>query len=71
MSLFLYFILVLDSTTSKGLSADRAAQCVLEAIALKDRERIIASPTHHVAVYLKLLAPSLIDWALRKRAKSN
>ncbi|XP_003387672.1 PREDICTED: dehydrogenase/reductase SDR family member 7B-like [Amphimedon queenslandica] len=62
---------VLDATTSNGLSAERAAQCVLEAIALKERERIVASPIHHVAVYLKLLSPSLLDWALRKRSKSN
>lgn len=70
-SLVCLYCTVLDKATSQGLSPDKAALKVLESIALRERERTLASPMHHAALYLKLLSPSLLDWMLRKRAKSD
>lgn len=61
----------MDKTTSQGMFPITAAKLSLEAIALEERERVIASPLHQGALYLKLIWPTLLDWLLRKRAKTN
>lgn len=58
---------VMDDTTSRGMPPHRAAQDILKAMARGERELILAKPTHRVAVYARVLCPSLLDWVLRHR----
>ena len=58
---------VMDPTTSKGMSPRRAAQAVLEGVAWGRRELVLAKPAHQVALYLRVLWPSLLDWVLQRR----
>lgn len=62
-------IIVTDITTSQGMSAEQAAYYSLEAIASKERETIVAKPLTQLALYLKFIWPTALDWILRKRAK--
>lgn len=57
----------MDPTTSKGMSPRRAAQAVLEGVAWGRRELVLAKPAHQVALYLRVLWPSLLDWVLQRR----
>jgi dehydrogenase/reductase SDR family protein 7B len=60
---------VTDTTTDRGMSPDAAAQKVLEAVALCEREAVISGSIDWLALYLKLVWPSGLDWILKKRAK--
>ena len=60
-----------DPNTARGMDPADVAHRIMTAIATEKRELIIAKPHHHLAVYLKLFSPSLLDWALRKRSKVN
>jgi hypothetical protein len=51
------------------MSPDAAAQKVLEAVALCEREAVISGSIDWLALYLKLVWPSGLDWILKKRAK--
>ena len=65
---------VMDDTTMRGMPPLQAAQLVLEAVAEGRRELVLASPIHKLAVYLRVLWPSLLDWMLtrkRKRASND
>ncbi len=58
-----------DPTTARGMPPHRAAQAILEGVAWGRRELVLAKPAHQVAVYLRVLWPSLLDWVLRRRAQ--
>jgi hypothetical protein len=46
------------------------AALALDAIARKDAQIVIADDVSaHVAVYIKRLAPHLLEWIMRNRAK--
>lgn len=60
---------VTDTTTAKGMSAEFAAQQITQCIAAKGRSLVLATPIHHLALYLSFLWPSLLDWILQKRAR--
>ena len=66
--LHLYPFTVTDATTLHGMTPQYAAQQILQAIASKQHEVTVASPLHKMAVYLRVLSPSLLDWILRLRA---
>lgn len=57
----------LDGSTARGMSPQSAAQRVVQAVSLGERELILASPSHHAAVYLHLLLPFLLDRILQLR----
>ena len=68
--LFLCIVsVVTDHNTMLGMPAEKAAYKTLEVIARQERESIIAKPLNHLAIYIKMFLPSLLDWILRKRAK--
>jgi dehydrogenase/reductase SDR family protein 7B len=60
---------VTDVTTAKGMSPEYAAQQILQCIAEGGRSLVLATPTHHLALYLSFFWPSLLDWILQRRAK--
>ncbi len=60
---------VLDKNTANGMRAEDVAKAILEGVAEKRRDIILASPVHKFALYLNLLAPSLLDYVLRIRQK--
>ena len=60
---------VTDRTTARGMSAEYAAQQLLQCIAAGGRSLVLATPTHHLALYLAFFWPSLLDWVLRQRSK--
>lgn len=62
---------VTDTNTAKGMDPADVAHRVMMAVATGNRELIIAKAHHHLAVYLKLFFPSLLDWTLKKRSKVN
>ncbi len=53
----------------QGLTTENAAHHILEVIARQERESVICKPLNHFALYLHVIAPSVLDWVLRKRAK--
>lgn len=59
---------VTDATTLHGMTPQYAAQQILQAIASRQHEVTLASPLHKMAVYLRVISPSLLDWILRLRA---
>ena len=58
---------VTDANTSHGMAPHWAARVILQAIAEERRELILAKPIHHLAVYLRIMFPSILDWILRQR----
>ena len=62
---------VMDPTTSRGMPPRTAAWAVLESVAWGKRELVLASPIYQLAVYLRVLAPSLLDWILQRRQEKN
>ena len=60
---------VVDATTAKGMDPHDAAKVILHAVASRQREVILAKPFHHLAVYMNLLCPSVLDWVLKKRSQ--
>lgn len=58
----------MDATTAHGMSPDLVADQILEAVALKQRDLVIASPQHHLALYLATIAPVLMDKILQFRS---
>ncbi|KAL5473069.1 hypothetical protein EMCRGX_G027510 [Ephydatia muelleri] len=56
---------VMDATTAQGMCPDFVAERILEAVALKQRELVIASPHHHLALCLATVAPGLMDRILQ------
>jgi len=58
----------MDATTHHGMTPQYAAQQILQAIASQQHEVVVASPLHRMAVYLRVLSPSLLDWILRFKA---
>ena len=65
----LFSFSVTDRNTAKGMSAEYTAQQLLQCIAAGGRSLVIATPTHHLALYLSFFWPSLLDWILQKREK--
>lgn len=57
----------MDPSTAGGMPPHRAAWAILEGVARERRELVLAKPMHQVAVYLRVLCPSLLDWILRNR----
>ena len=53
----------------QGLTTESAARHILEVIARQERESVMCKPMNHFALYLNIIAPSVLDWILRKRAK--
>jgi len=51
----------MDATTHHGMTPQYAAQQILQAIASQQHEVVVASPLHRMAVYLRVLSPSLLD----------
>ena len=64
----LFSFTVMDTTTLHGMTPQYAAQQILQAIASQQHEVIVAAPLHRMAVYLRVLSPSLLDWILRFKA---
>ncbi len=62
---------VTDASTARGMEPADVAHRVMTAVATNKKELIIAKAHHHLAVYLKIFFPSILDWALRKRSKVN
>ncbi|CAI8008624.1 Dehydrogenase/reductase SDR family protein 7-like, partial [Geodia barretti] len=60
---------VLDPTTAKGMSPEYVAVKILYTVAEGGRSLVVATPTHHLALYLSFFWPSLLDWVLQQRAK--
>ena len=60
---------VTDGTTARGMSAEYAAQQIMQCIAAGGRSLVLATPTHHLALYLSFFCPSLLDWVLQQRQK--
>lgn len=60
---------ILDKNTANGMSAEVVAKAILEGVARKSRDIVLASPVHKLAIYLNLLVPSLMDHLLRIRQK--
>lgn len=63
------FLSVTDPSTSRGMAPQWAAQQILSAIALQERELVLAPAHHRIAVYLRLLCPALLQQALQLRSK--
>ena len=61
----------MDPSTAHGMTPQRAARAILEAVAWERRELILAKPVHHLAVYLGVLWPSLLDWVLNCRVEQS
>ncbi len=49
------------------MTAEYVAQQVLQAVAGKERECVLAPLHHRITVYLRVLCPALLDWILRSR----
>lgn len=64
-------ILVRNPDHEPGCSADLAAQEIVNAIRLGDREIVIGDLFYRLAVYLKLLVPSVYFRAMEKKALSE
>ena len=62
---------VTDANTAKGMDPGDVAHRVMITVATGNKELIIAKAHHHIAIYLKLFFPSLLNWVLRKRSKVN
>lgn len=60
---------VMDPSTMRGMSPLRASQAVLLAMVEGRRELVLASPVHKLAVYLRVLCPSLLDWVLVRNSR--
>ena len=60
---------VMDRRTERGMSPLHAAQSVVLAVAEGKRELVLAVPLYQFAVYLRVLCPSLLDWALGRRSQ--
>ncbi len=60
---------VMDRRTERGMPPLRAAQAILQATAEGRRELILASPLHQLAVYMRTLCPTLLDWAINRRSQ--
>jgi short-subunit dehydrogenase len=61
----------MDLSTARGMTPHKAARAILEGVAWEKRELILAKPTHQLAVYLRVLWPSLLDWMLRRKAEAE
>jgi len=57
----------MDGNIRQGMSPLRAAQAIMLAVAEGKRELLLAPPHHKLAVYLRTLCPSLLDWILIRR----
>ncbi|XP_064407016.1 dehydrogenase/reductase SDR family protein 7-like [Halichondria panicea] len=60
---------VMDKNTANGMTAEAVAKEIVEGVARHCRDIILAPPTHKLAVYLSVLAPSLLDYVLRLRQR--
>lgn len=60
---------VTDGTTARGMSAEYAARQLMQCIAVGGRSLVLATPTHHLALYFSFFWPSLLDWILQQRQK--
>lgn len=62
---------VTDATTASGMEPGHVAHRVMIAVATQRRELVLAKAHHRLAVYLKILSPSILDWILTRRSKVN
>ncbi len=60
---------VMDKNTANGMTAEAVAKEIVEGVARRCRDIILASPIHKLAVYLSVLAPSLLDYMLKLRQR--
>lgn len=57
-----------DETTSSGMSAEQAADEILQAV-LADQQDVLIAPWHlRLVPYLRTLLPEVFFWAMRRRA---
>ena len=61
---------VVDANTSRGMSPHHAAGTILEAVAKGRRDLVLAKPLHHLALYVQVFCPSLLDWVLQQRTNN-
>lgn len=57
----------MDENTANGFEPSFVAQQVLLAVRNGEREIYIAKPLHQIAVYLKVVLPSGLNWYLKQR----
>ena len=57
----------MDGRIQQGMSPLGAAQAVMQAVAEGKRELVLAPLLHQLAVYLRVLCPSVLDWILIRR----
>lgn len=61
----------MDPATAHGMPPHVAARAIMEAMVWERRELILAKPVHRLAVYLRALCPSLLDWVLQHRVSKH
>ncbi|XP_059484774.1 dehydrogenase/reductase SDR family protein 7-like [Neocloeon triangulifer] len=59
---------VMDENIAKGMSSEYVADRILEAVALGTKEVEIAPLLHRLAIVLRVLAPDLFAYIMKKRA---
>lgn len=58
----------MDYHTSKGYSAEYAANKIMEAIASETKDLVLSPATPKLAIGLRYCCPSLYFWIMAKRA---
>src|SRR6218665_1117442 len=64
-------IVVMDETQVRGMSAEYVAQRILNAIACRDNEVLVAPLVHRIAVYLRNILPDFYFQIMQARAKKQ
>jgi len=63
---------IMDTTTAKGMDPAIFAQRALAAVARRESQVVIADDiSAHVAPYLRVLSPNILQWVMLKRAKKS
>jgi dehydrogenase/reductase SDR family member 7B len=62
---------VLDATTASGMKPEQVAAIAARAIARKKEDVVLADLQTELAIYLKLMFPSLLSLIMRKRASKE
>lgn len=59
---------ILDSTTASGLSPDKVARSIALSILKNDKEVLLCPSIHKLAIFLRIMAPGLYFYIMKRRA---
>ncbi|KAH7689629.1 Dehydrogenasesshort chain protein 30, partial [Aphelenchoides avenae] len=60
-----------DENQLKGMSPEYAARRIVDALAARKTELVLAKFVHRFAIFMRVFTPDLLWWVLHRRAKKE